>query len=50
MVIRKVGNSYRLFSRKKPSRALGPKRASKKAVIEKDEKRVEMFKHMKGNE
>jgi len=45
-VIKKVEGGFRLFSKSKPSRPLGPVRASKQEVLDRDEKRVQFFKHL----
>jgi len=46
-IVRKVPGGFRLFSKSK-NKPLGPVRKSKADVIKKDEKRVQMFKSMKG--
>lgn len=46
-MVRKEGKGYRLYSRSKPGRALGPVRSSKAEVMHKDEKRVQYFKRAK---
>ena len=45
-MIRKVDGGYRLFSKSKPSRPLGPVRSSKAEVADRDEKRVQFFKNL----
>lgn len=45
-MIRKVEGGYRLFSKSKPSRPLGPVRSSAQEVADRDEKRVEFFKNL----
>tara|TARA_R100000049_G_C1875123_1_gene33466 strand:- start:88 stop:288 length:201 start_codon:yes stop_codon:yes gene_type:complete len=45
-VIQAVNGGFRLFSKSKPSRALGPVRRSKEEVAAKDEKRVTFFKNL----
>ena len=46
-MIRKEGSGFRLYSKSKPSRALGPVRSSKDEVTSRDEKRVQFFKNLK---
>jgi hypothetical protein len=48
-MIKPAGKGYRLFSKSKPGRALGPVRASADEVKDKDEKRVQFFKNLKAS-
>jgi hypothetical protein len=48
-VIKKVKGGYQLHSRKDPTRALGPVRASESEVTEKDERRVQHFQKLKNS-
>ena len=47
-MVRKVKGGYQLHSRS-TGKPLGPVRKSKKAVMERDEKRVQFFKNLKNS-